>query len=275
MSLAGTGDYRQYLRERLEDRCQVNPRYSLRAFARDLKISSSRLSQVLQGKQGLSEQWAKKIAQRLGLSSPETEVFCTLVRASDARSKTQRRVAQIALETQQIRQEPSQTLQLDAFRVISDWYHFALLELTLLPSFKSEPAWIARKLGIARFEAEQAVERLKRLELLEDQRGRLVSSESHLFTGDGVPSDAIRKFNKQVLEKASRAIDLQTMEERDISTLTIAVAQSELPRFRELIKGFRKQMNHKSMEDAKKTSGNRPDEVYCLAVQFFRLTERE
>ena len=46
-----------------------------------------------------------------------------------------------------------QQLQMDTFRVISDWYHFGILELTYLKSFKSDPRWIAKALGITEIEA--------------------------------------------------------------------------------------------------------------------------
>jgi uncharacterized protein (TIGR02147 family) len=272
--MSSVGDYRKLLKETLEDRCQVNPRYSMRAFARDLKISSSRLSQILHGKQGLSEDRALEIARLLGLSTREAEIFRTQVRASDSRSKSKRRVAEIELESRQLASSPTQTLQMDAFRVISDWYHFALLELTTLPSFKSESAWIAKRLGISRHEVDQAIERLKRLELLEEKRGRLRSTETHLYTGEGVPSEAIRKFNKQILAKAVQAIDLQPLEERDITTLTVAISASDLPEYRDMIRDLRRRINQRAMEKSNK-SRRGPDEVYCLGIQFFRMSEKE
>ena len=44
----------------LSQRKQSNPAYSMRAFARDLQISSSQLSMILSGKRGLSVASAKK-----------------------------------------------------------------------------------------------------------------------------------------------------------------------------------------------------------------------
>src|SRR2546430_13739191 len=60
-SLLADTDYRRVLRKELESRCRTSPRYSLRAFARDLKISPSRLSEILSGKQGLSRAAARGI----------------------------------------------------------------------------------------------------------------------------------------------------------------------------------------------------------------------
>ena len=59
-------DYRLLLKSELASRTNQNPNYSLRAFARDLDLAPSRLSEVLNGKQGLSTQAAEKIAKTLG-----------------------------------------------------------------------------------------------------------------------------------------------------------------------------------------------------------------
>lgn len=54
-----------------------NPGYSLRAFARDLKISPQLLSNVINGKRGLSADLAVRVAKTLGLSEFEKTVFTT------------------------------------------------------------------------------------------------------------------------------------------------------------------------------------------------------
>ena len=76
--------YRSILKDELLRRIRQNPRYSLRAFARDLRLSPSRLSEVLSGKQGLSRQAAKAITERLGWRGSEAERFIDLVESQHA-----------------------------------------------------------------------------------------------------------------------------------------------------------------------------------------------
>ena len=52
MNLTGR-DYREILKNELIERKRNNPSYSLRSFARSLKISPTTLSCVLKGKRGL------------------------------------------------------------------------------------------------------------------------------------------------------------------------------------------------------------------------------
>ena len=87
-------DYRKILRRELEQRINRNPRYSLRSFAKDLKVAPALMSDVLNEKRGLSRFSATRIANRIGLSSSETETFCDLVKSKHARSRLSKLEAQ-------------------------------------------------------------------------------------------------------------------------------------------------------------------------------------
>ena len=58
-------DPRLLLQRELERRCQSNPKYSLRAFAKALKMSPAALSYMLTGKRPVSKKTVKKIVDRL------------------------------------------------------------------------------------------------------------------------------------------------------------------------------------------------------------------
>lgn len=87
-------DYREMLIKELEERKKRNPSYSLRAFARYLKMSPSNLSTLLNARSGLSLQRALEIGEILGFSEEKMRYFCLLVEASDARCKKAKRMAQ-------------------------------------------------------------------------------------------------------------------------------------------------------------------------------------
>jgi uncharacterized protein (TIGR02147 family) len=257
-------NYRSLLREELEVRCERNPRYSLRAFARDLGITSSRLSEVLTGRYGLSRQAAQAIAEKLGWNESESVIFCDLVDSEHARTKKAKAEAKSRLESG----SEYQQLTLDSFQVISDWYHYAILELTLVHDFKSDPKWIARRLGISDHIVNAAIDRLKRLDLLIEKNGRLCATSGFTASPSGIPSDALKKFHRQLLEKAVSSIHLQTVDERDISHVVLAVDRSQVKEAQEEIKKFRRGF------DARFGKASKKDEVYCLGVTFFRLQEK-
>lgn len=245
------------------ERCQKNARYSLRAFARDLGLSASRLSHILSGRYGLSGKAAEGIAKRLGLNASEQEHFCTLVESRHARSKSLRIAASTKLESSQY----YQSVGVDSFKLISDWYHLAILELTLTSGFDHSVGGVAKSLGISIHEAESAIARLKRLGMLEEKRKKLVPTGNYFTNPSGVPSDAVRKFHHQMLAKAQDSLVLHSTDERDFSNITVAIDESDLPRAREIIKKIRTEL------DQELSAGKKKTRVYNLSIQFFPLQQ--
>jgi uncharacterized protein (TIGR02147 family) len=261
------GSYRDILKREFEHRSSRNAKYSLRAFAKFLGISQSRLSEILSGKQGLSREWAERISEKLNHNGDEKKLFADLVEAEHARSSLKRKLAHSRLSSR--RQATENTLQLDVFHVISDWYHFGITELALTKGFKSDPVWIAKRLGVAPKRIELAIERLLRLGLLaRDSKGALKADDGRISTTDGVPSDAIKKFHAQVLSKAAESIYSQTVSERSISTIMLPFHAAHFSDAEKTIKKFRKSFSSQFDPKAEK------DSVYCLAVQFFRMDQK-
>jgi len=257
------------LKDELEARFQKNRHYSLRAFARDIGVAPSRLSDALTGRAGFSSAVADQIAKKLGFGKEERDYFCALVEVKHARSQSMRKAAAEKLESLDKNASAApdyRNIQMDAFKVVSDWYHFAILELSTLDTFDSDPADIAKRLGISKFEAEQAIDRLLRLELLERKKGKLIATDAQTASPSGVPSDSIKKFHTQVLGKAIQALQNQGVDERDFSTVFFTLDRSRLPEAKERLKKFRRSFTKEFSNSGKKES------VYCLSTQLFDLT---
>jgi hypothetical protein len=79
----------------------------------------------------------------------------------------------------------------------------------------------------------------------------------------------VRSFHKQVLQRAHTAVDRQSLSERFFTAMTVSVPRAKIATARKLITQFREEFWR-----AMNTEGDAPpDEVYHLAVQFFRSTE--
>ena len=131
-------DYRQYLKDELDRRVHLNPQYSLRAFSRDIEIAPQILSMVINGKKNISSEVAIEIARKLGLSTEELSYFHDLVELSQAKTEGLRDVIKYRL-TKYEENKSYRTIQEDVFKIISDWFHYAILELTYTSSFKKDP----------------------------------------------------------------------------------------------------------------------------------------
>jgi uncharacterized protein (TIGR02147 family) len=261
-----TNDYKEILQFEFDMRKRRNPRFSLRGFAKLLGFAPSGLSQIMSGKQGLSEASAKKIGETLGWNAKEIEFFSDLVTSSASRSVNARKLAKIRLKQHDWQEN---LIQDDVFQYISNWYHFAILELTMLENFNSQPQWIAKSLKISLKETKEAIKTLLRLKLLvSDENGNLTQTEGFLGTNTDIPSDALKAYHTDILKKGLEALFDQKVEDRDFSAIIMAINSEDIPEAKALIKDFRRSLMHKLEA--------RPDRdsVYTLAIQLFKLTDQ-
>lgn len=242
MEIIPPEEFRTHLQNQLTNRCRSNSRYSLRAFAKTLQLDPSSVSQILSGKRNASPQMMEKICAKVGWP--------------------------LSYHPQQKSNADYFLLTQDAFAAISDWYHYAILDLTLTKGFKSDTGWIARKLGISHSEAQIAVERLKRLGMLVEERKILKKGKSHYANyTPGQTSEAHREYQRQILRKALEAVDTCDPEDKDITCITIAANPKKLEAAREKIKKFRRDLCA-FLEDG---TG---ETVHVMAVQLFPLTKK-
>ncbi|MCF8060218.1 MAG: TIGR02147 family protein [Bacteriovoracaceae bacterium] len=250
-------NYRHFLKEELNKRMGQNSRYSGRAFARDLNLSPGELSEILKGKRALTIKKALKISQRLGLNEEETKEFLELI----AEEMT-------GAQSDSHRPHDKHVLQIDLFNIVSDWYCFAILNLAECEGFQWNYQWIATKLGINPFQVELAIERMTRVGLIQDGLNGLSASEDFVFSPDGIPSQAIKNYHHQILDKAKEALVTQSVDEREFSGLGLALDPKYLPQIKKDMARFRNEIVEK-YNKGKKTK------VYQLEFSLFQLTQGE
>jgi uncharacterized protein (TIGR02147 family) len=264
MSISETPFHLKQLEKTFENRIKMNARYSLRAFARDLGISAPRLSGILNRKFGLSRAAAQAICKTLGYDAKTAETFIHSVEAHHHRSPKSRAVAQMKLAG---RQRVFHQLELERFAAVSEWYHFALMELTRFADLAPNDAKaVAQELGISSIAAKTAIARLLELNLLKIENNFLKTTGSYLV-GNHTPSAAIRALNTQLLGKASAAIENQSVTERDLRTLTLSITKAAMPEFTQLFNQFQKKVRDLAEKNSEK------DAVYAWTMQFFKLSE--
>ena len=259
-------DYRTYLKATLAERAEKRDGYSLRAFSQKIGVSSSFLSEVLGRKKSLSVEVAFKIAVKLELNDAESQYFCLLTQYEQEEDPQFREEILRRLTALNPHRKP-QDLSVDLFKMISDWYHTAILELSYLRGFRFEAEYIADKLGITKNEADLAIERLERLELIEkDEKGKYRKAHSQLLIESKIPNTALKNFHRQILEKAIESLDTQGPRERMSASDVLPIDSKYLPEVQRLSEQFSTAV----MELSRKSEHR--DAVYALATQFFNLT---
>lgn len=258
-------NYRSFLLEKFEERKMRNKSYSLRAFSRDLGFPPSRLSEILNGKVGLSEKKALEVAESLQLSKTDKVLFIDLVLSEHARSTVEKEQAQSRLRNRLL---DAVVLKNEDFFLISDWYNFALIELVRLPGEHSIEVF-SKKLGLSNDVVADAMSGLERLGYIKKNSTGWAVANQDLTTQVDIPSAAIRKHHAQLLDKAKSALESKPVEERDFSSFIFALNREQLDYAKERLRSFRRSLV-KELEEMP----NR-DAVYCLSLQLFELTEKE
>jgi uncharacterized protein (TIGR02147 family) len=253
--LLQTDSYSTFLKEELARRTRTNPSYSLRAFARHLGLSSGELSEILRGKRKLSLKATQKISRALGLNATETKHLGYLVQRENAGTESDPKTI---LSTK--------SLSLDMFNILSDWYCFGILNLSECDGFRWDVKWLAKRLGISMNDVSVALERLERVGLLERKNGKRIVTKDYVISPDGVPSEAIRNYHRQMLTRAIHALEMQKIGERENTGIGFAVDPRNLASIKKDISDFLDELVEKYGR------GKRAREVYQCEVALFRLT---
>jgi uncharacterized protein (TIGR02147 family) len=262
--------YRSFLRHILAERMSKNARYSLHAFAASVGVAQGFLSEVLNGKKNLSAETAAKISGRLGLTPEAADHFHLLVQLASAKNPDYR---QALLDKISARRADSKIfdLGLDAFRVISDWYHFPIVDFTEMEDFEYTPRNISIRLGISQVEVEAAIDRLMRLELLErTPEGKYRKTRDHFLAEAPAQNEGILRFHRQIIEKLVTALSAQKKNERLSRTEVLLVDPDLYPEVEKIMDRAAEEIIALALRSKRKTR------VCALGLHFFNLTpERE
>jgi len=260
--------FRDQIKTELAKRLERNPRYSLRSFAKAIGISPGTLSQVLSGNKIPSTKLARKLIDSLDLNPSEQKAFMVSLAGAQQKRNLQRLAPVFAKYTEPQINGEFRDVSLDLFRIIADWYHYAILELSLTEDFCPEPSWIAKELGIRETEARLAIDRLLSVGLLKEENNSIVKSDEFITTSDKhLTNSALKRHQRQVLEKAVDSLENDPIEARNVSSMTMAIDPALLPAAREMIETFSQNLC------AFLESGRRK-QVYELGVVLYPIQQR-
>lgn len=245
----------------LRRRVQSNPSYSLRSFARNLHLSPGALSEILKGRRELSLRSVSAVAKAIGLNASEAKHLLRLAQNAKAEKAGEHEI----LKGPNLNAD-QRILSEQIFSLVSEWYHFAILNLLECEDFKWSAVWISSRLGISRIQAQMAMDLLLRLRMVEMKSGRYQGTSEHVVSSSEIPSEAIRKYHQQILNKASVALEAQAVAEREFSGIGLALDAALIPAIKKEIAEFQDRLIGKYSRGKKR-------DVYFMEVAFFKLTQ--
>ncbi len=262
-------DYRAYLGAYYVAKKKASPTFSYRAFARRAGLKApNHLKRVTDGERNLSDESAVRYADALALSDDEAAYFCELVRFTQARVQSEKSASYRRL-TQFRGYRRAHRLDRQQDRYHSEWYIPAIRELLGHADFRADPAWIASHLvpTITEKQANEALEVLIELGMLRRRKnGEVERADQVVSTGPETSLLHVVHYHRAMMDRAMESIDIVPKEQRDISGVTLCIREDTLPKLKERLQSFRKEII--SMEAAE----GEGERVVHLGIQLFPLS---
>jgi len=263
-----TLDYRDLMQGAYERRKAENPLYSYRLMAGKLGLNVSHLYRILRKDLHLSPDKVPATCDLLKLAGREAEHFALLVQYGRARSERTRTA--LMGKILDLREPRRRAVAHAQFKALSRWQAPVIRALAL--SGESDPVRIGRRIRPAQKPdlVKQVLLDLEDAGLLKrDAQGGWLSSDLHLTTGIAFRSEAVRHYQREVLDLAVSAIRDIPRDERDITSLVVEVDEEARQEIVEMVRECRRQIVRR-IERC-----DRPDQVLQLAFAAFPVASPE
>jgi len=257
-------DLRHIIQKQLTEISLKNPKFSLRALAKKMKVSPSHLSRFLNGKKQFSYPNTIRILRELELSTQQIERILFVL-------KEQENVKKDLIYKKNVKKDDRKKSILDyqTFKIVADWYHFPILELIRTKGFKNDISWISRRLSLDSHIVAEGLSRLEALGFIKRFNDKIELSQGDIFyTSNDIQSAAIKQHHLQMITKATEALFEQEVDQREFQALNLNFNPDDLNEAKKEIREFTKRFT-------KKFSQKSGDEVFQLNIQMFSLTKKD
>jgi uncharacterized protein (TIGR02147 family) len=232
-----------------------------------MEISSGSLARVLNGTRHPGTSLMRKLTLYLGLKKREAEYFSLLSGFESIKDEGKRRACYQKIL--KMRAERNKPVPKEHYRFFEQWYHVALFELFRTGKYTGNNAEFGSMLipPVSESKTRKAIELLKRLGYIQESKdGKVCAAQPFLTTGDTWESVAIHAFQVAMSNLGARALDSIPKEERDFSTLTMALSKEAFEKVRDAVKKARMEIS------AIERDCTAPDRVYQINFQSFPLS---
>jgi len=260
-------DYQKYLRDFYEEKKQGNPYMSYRYLGGRMELDPGFLLKVLQGKHHLAKHSIDQVCAYLKFSDPEARYFETLVSYNKAKSAADIKMYFEKLMT--LREPHLKPLEEFQYAFYQKWYHSAIHALLFIYEFQGGKYKKLASLlspAITAAQAKESIELLTKIGMVKcGEDGIYRPADPFVTSGERWRSAAVKDFQKETINLSAQSLELHPREMRDISTVTVALSQKDLPEIRDRISKLRKSILTLDNE-------NEPDTVFQINVQVIPLT---
>jgi len=156
------------------------------------------------------------------------------------------------------------------YEFYTKWYYSAILTLLDYYPFSGDYAELAEKLSpaISEARARKSIRLLSNLGLIRKNSGGTWELTHKIITnGEQCRLLAVKTFQEATMQLAIQSLHRHPAEKRNISTVTVTIAEKKLDQINRIIAQFRESILKVARDETE------PDKVYQLNIQFFPLTK--
>jgi len=263
-------DFRKFLQDFVEEKKCSNPKFSLRLMAGKLDISAGTLVRILNGKRNLTPNLLPHFISFIKLRERAAEYFNLLVKFDQAKHHAEKNDIYDTILT--FRKERFSKVTDSQHPLFDKWYYSIIRELVVIhapvPDGRSLVELMPRSVTLRQIEKGLSVLCDAGL-IKKQQNGVYTPGEEFLTTGERWESFAIQRYQKEMIEQGMEALLNNPRGDRDISTVTVGLAENDMPQLREIIRKARQEIL--DLAEKNKT----PEIVYQVNFQAFKLSRQK
>lgn len=256
-----------FLKRHLEKIQEKNRAFSLRAMAQKIEMSPGGLTQIVNGKKRISLKRAYEVSDKLKLNKKDRELFLALSELEQAENPQRKSELIAKLNKMQTSKQEYFDLEIENFKLISEWYGFAILECVSTYGSTWKPKELAVHFGLKVNEVKLTLERLKRLELIEkNKNGHWNRVQGRVISNSLYSNEVATKHYLSSNAKSNDSLTKQNMNSRITGTEYFSINKDDLEQIREL--------TYKYLDDLQEIASNskNPDSTYETMLNIFNLT---
>ncbi len=261
-------NYRDYLRDFYNYNKGIDPRFSYRYFLNKAGIQSPiYYQQVILGKRNLTPATQQKFVKALELNKEEASYFKLLCDFNHAKTNKVKQEAYKHILKLGHFVSP-EVLGEKYFSLYQHWYTEAIRELVCIKQF-STWASLGKSLkpSITAKQAENSVNQLLKLDLIQKQNDSYSLTDTIITTGHEVASMVVRKHNKDMLTLAEVSLETDEISIRNIQGMTMGISKNAYSKIEEEIEHLYQRITTIIDNDTDS------DRVYHLNTTLFPLSK--
>ncbi|MBD3346470.1 MAG: TIGR02147 family protein [Chitinivibrionales bacterium] len=264
-------DYRAFLRDCYDDIHSRNKQFNYKYLIAKVGLKSpGHITQIFNGARNISPKMVEPFAGAFKLSKTDTEYFRNLVYYNQAKKHGEKDLYFKKLVA--FHRKEKKLIDPRVYKYFSQWYNPVVRELVEVffvadNNIKECARLITPKISIN--EMRESLDLLLELGLIaKSPSGVYTRVDSVVSTGEAWHSLTIHTYQRSTMDLAKDSLDTCPKEDRDISTLTLSIAEKQFPEIRAKIKQLRKEL----LEMA--TNEHTPDRIYQCNIQLFPVIDR-